>query len=125
MMNNDIAGFYIDTMITSIYTKRNLIDLDANQFGIFNAGKYAEIKKRNDYLSKFSDLQMNNYYFIPAIFESSGGINRELRFLLNTLIKGLYPKNKHGVKIHNYHIELSIRLKRLLYGSLYDHYSMI
>ena len=125
MLNGKYCKFYVDTMITSIYNKRNVDDLLLNNFGYFNAGKYAEEKERRDYMDKFQNLQESDYYFIPAILESSGGINKELRFLINNLIKELYPREKHGVMIHNYYIELSIKLKKLIYDTLYDHYSLI
>ena len=125
MLNGDICPFYIDTMITCVRNERNVNDLDLDNFGIFNAEKYAEDKKKNDYSCKFQDLQDENYHFIPSIFVSSGSINEELRHLINILLKALYARDKHGVVIHNYYIELSLRLKKLIYGALYDHCSPI
>ena len=95
--------FYIDTMITDIYKKINVTQINNGDFGIFNAGKNAEKYKLDLHLDRFNDLKEKGYRFIPTIMESTGGINKGLRFVINTMLRGLAAKkNKDfSIMVHN------------------------
>ena len=114
-------------MITDVNTKKNVEQINGNQFTMFNAGKLAKEYKQRLYMDRYPELIKKGYVFIPGIFESSGGINSELRNVLNYFIykKAKMNKKEFGVMAHNYYIELSIFYQRLRYESLWDHYKLL
>ena len=79
------------------------------------------------YMNRYPELIEKGYKFVPAIFESSGGINVELRNILNYFLqkKSQATDRDFGVLCHNYYIELSIFYQKLRYESLWDHYKLL
>ena len=122
-----MVPFYMDTMITDIYNKENIRNIEMDDFGIFNAGKLGEKLKIDHYLDRFTHLRDNNYMFIPTIMESHGGINSGLRKILNLFIKRIAKdKNKEvSVMLHNFYIKFSIFYQKLKYQSIWNHYRII
>ena len=121
------APIYIDTMITDIYNKKNMQQIENGEFSIFNAGKNAENYKLGLYLNRFNDLKEKGFIFIPTIIESTGGINSGLRRLINFFLekKAESKQKDYTVIAHNYYIEFAIFYQKLKYESLWDHYKII
>ena len=122
MIDDKYSKCYYDTMITSIYNKNNMKDVENNNFKIFNAGLAAEKYKFNKYLGKFDNYNDNGYRFYPLIMESTGGINKYMRHLINQIIryKSISIKD-FAIKIKNYYIQFSIKWIKIRYKSLYSH----
>ena len=87
------APIYIDTMITDVCTMENVNEVNNNEFTIFNAGRLAKKHKERLYMNRYPELIEKGYKFVPAIFESSGGINVELRNILNYFLQKKITSN--------------------------------
>ena len=122
MIDDKYSKCYYDTMITSIYNKNNMRDIENGQFKIFNAGLYAEKHKFQKYIGRFDNYNNNGYRFYPLIMENAGSINKYMRHLINEIIRNKSVSIKDfAVKIKNYYIEFSIKWIRIKYKSIYSH----
>ena len=78
-------------------------------------------------VDRFNDWKNKGYRFIPTIMESSGGISKGLRHVINTFLRKKAKKeNKDfGLLAHNYYIYFSIFYQKLRYESLWDHHKIL
>ena len=126
-MDKKFARFYVDTMITDIYNNNNIRQINSGNFRVFNAGKAAEKYKLDEDVNRFVDLKQKGYRFIPTIMESSGGISKGLRHVINIFLRRKADReNKNfGVVAHNFYIYFSLFYQKLRYASIWDHHKIL
>ena len=120
--NGKYAATYYDLMITNIYNQQNTNDIYQDKIQIFNAGKHAESQKLDKYIDRFDNLNKKNYRFLPIIMENMGGLNLNLRLLINNILrKKSIDQSELAINSRNFYIEFSIFFKKLKYKQLYSH----
>ena len=109
-------------MITNINNKQNKNDIMNGNIQLFNAGKLAEKYKLDIYADKFSDLNNKNYRFLPIIMENMGGLNSNLRILINNILRKSSKNNSDlAINTRNFYIAFSTFYKKLKYKQIYSH----
>ena len=126
-LDKKFARFYVDTMITDIYNVQNIQQIESGNFRVFNAGKLAEKYKMDEDINRFIDLKQKGYKFIPTIMESSGGISKGLRHVMNLFLrrKADRKQKNFGIMAHNFYIYFLIFYQKLRYASLWDHHKIL
>ena len=100
---------------------------ESGAIGHFCAGEIGEYDKIMDYRNKFENLNVKNYRFLPLAMESFGGINRNIRTIIDNVMNLKSKRLKRDINIlkSNFYIKFSMFYKKLLIKSILNHYQLV
>ncbi len=122
-----ISKLILDTVVTNIFCKKNLKNIENENISFFMAGKIGENNKNNLYKNKFNDYYEAGYKFKALALEILGGVNKNIRGIINTIckVKAKRLNKDPNILINNTYILMSLIFKKFLIETLKNHIMLV
>ncbi len=122
-----VAKLILDTVVTNIFCNKNLKNIENDNISFFMAGKIGENNKNKLYKNKFNNYYENGYKFQALALEILGGVNKNIRNIINTICKCKAKRlNKDAnILINNTYILMSLIYKKFLIETLKNHIILV
>ena len=125
--DDEIERIIIDTIIPSIYNQENIELITSNKNKIFSAGNIKKRRKENMYSNqRCSELLKDGYIFIANPIEIFGGINKDLKKIIDTMIEMRMnnrnkPRKYKSIHQNNFWVKFSTFFMKKIVKRIMNH----